>query len=65
VGRCGDISSGTLDNMILCPANGVDTFKKFNGSDGVFDASQVAVYQNNVQSSPPLNRQSTSPQPLS
>src|SRR5579863_2289191 len=44
------ISSGVVGNMILCPANGVDTFAKFNGSDGAFDPSQVAVYQDNVQS---------------
>jgi endoglucanase len=49
-GPGGYVSSGTLDNMILCPASGADTFKKFNGSDGAFDASQVAVYQDNVQS---------------
>jgi endoglucanase len=36
--------------MILCPANGTDTFKKFNGNAGAFDASQTAVYQDNVQS---------------
>ena len=46
----GYTTAGTLDNMILCPANGVDTFKKFNGSDGVFDPSNLAVYQDNVQS---------------
>ena len=45
-----DISSGALDAMILCPANGVDTFARFNGSDGAFDESAVAVYQDNVQS---------------
>jgi len=49
-GPGGFISSGVLDGMILCPANGVDTFKKFNGNDGTFDASQEAVYQDNVQS---------------
>jgi hypothetical protein len=36
--------------MILCPADGVDTFKKFNGSPGNFDRSQFAVYQDNMQS---------------
>jgi endoglucanase len=49
-GPGGYISSGVVDGMILCPASGADTFKKFNGSDGAFDASQVAVYQDNVQS---------------
>lgn len=33
-----------------CPAGGVDTFKIFNGNNGKFDASQVAVYKDNVQS---------------
>jgi hypothetical protein len=36
--------------MILCPANGADPFKKFNGNDGPFDPSQAAVYQDNMQS---------------
>ena len=49
-GPGGYISSGVLDNMILCPANGADPFKKFNGNPGVFDPSQTAVYQDNVQS---------------
>jgi len=49
-GPGGYVSAGVLDGMILCPANGADTFQKFNGSDGAFDASQVAVYQDNVQS---------------
>jgi endoglucanase len=35
-------TSGTLDGMNLCPANGVDTFKQFNGNG--------ALYQDNVQS---------------
>jgi endoglucanase len=49
-GPGGYISSGVLEGMILCPANGADTFAKFNGSDGAFDSSQVAVYQDNMQS---------------
>ncbi len=43
-------TSGTLTNMILCPANGVDTFADFNGNDGTYDSSDVAVYKDNVQS---------------
>ena len=43
-------TSGEVDGMILCPANGVDMFKKFNGNSGAFNASDVAVYQDNVQS---------------
>jgi endoglucanase len=49
-GPGGYISSGTLDGMNLCPANGQDTFKKFNGNAGTFDVSQEALYQDNVQS---------------
>ncbi len=43
-------TSGTLTGMNLCPANGVDTFKTFNGNDGAYSSSKVAVYQDNVQS---------------
>jgi endoglucanase len=43
-------TSGTLDGMELCPADGVDTFKKLNGNAGKFDRSQQAVYQDNMQS---------------
>jgi endoglucanase len=49
-GPGGSATSGVVDGMILCPANGVDTFRKFNGNNGAFDPSQVAVYQDNVQS---------------
>jgi endoglucanase len=41
---------GTLNGMILCPANGVDTFAIFNGNDGAYDKAEVAVYRDNVQS---------------
>ena len=43
-------TSGVVGDMNLCPANGVDTFKKFNGNDGSYDPSQTAVFQDNVQS---------------
>ncbi|MGA2858620.1 MAG: glycoside hydrolase family 9 protein [Candidatus Sulfotelmatobacter sp.] len=43
-------TSGTITGMNLCPANGVDTFKTFNGNDGTYSSSKVAVYQDNVQS---------------
>ena len=43
-------TSGTLPGMKLCPANGVDTFKIFNGNDGKYNRSEVAVYRDNVQS---------------
>ena len=43
-------TSGTLTGMILCPANGVDTFATFNGNDGTYSSADVAVYRDNVQS---------------
>jgi endoglucanase len=43
-------TSGTLGGMILCPANGVDTFAIFNGNDGAYNSANVAVYRDNVQS---------------
>jgi endoglucanase len=49
-GPSSSASSGVVDGMILCPANGVDTFRKFNGNAGAFDASQRAVYRDNMQS---------------
>ncbi len=49
-GPAGYATSGVVDGMILCPANGVDTFRKFNGNAGAFNASQRAVYRDNMQS---------------
>jgi endoglucanase len=49
-GPASNATSGVVDGMILCPANGTDTFKKFNGNDGTFEASQTAVYRDNMQS---------------
>jgi hypothetical protein len=43
-------TSGVLDGMNLCPANGVDTFAKFNGNGGGYDPNQTALYQDNMQS---------------
>ncbi len=43
-------TSGVVDDMILCPADGGDTFKSFNGNPGSYDPSQTAVFQDNVQS---------------
>jgi endoglucanase len=43
-------TSGVVGDMKLCPANGVDTFKIFNGNDGPYNASEVAVFRDNVQS---------------
>ena len=49
-GPASSATSGVVDGMILCPANGSDPFKKFNGNPGSYDASQVAVYRDNMQS---------------
>ena len=49
-GPGGYASSGVLDGMTLCPTNGADTFKKFNGNNGALHASQTAVYRDNMQS---------------
>ena len=49
-GPNGYTTSGTLDGMNLCPANGVDTFKKFNGNNGAHDPSVEALYKDDVQS---------------
>ncbi|MGA2737484.1 MAG: glycoside hydrolase family 9 protein [Bryobacteraceae bacterium] len=43
-------TAGTLPGMLLCPANGVNTFGIFNGNDGPYNASPRAVYRDNVQS---------------
>jgi len=43
-------TSGVVGGMILCPAGGGDAFKVFNGNDGAFNASNEAVYKDNVQS---------------
>jgi endoglucanase len=43
-------TSGTLPGMNLCPANGKDTFKIFNGNNGPYNSSEAAVYKDNVQS---------------
>jgi endoglucanase len=43
-------TSGTVGDMILCPANGVDTFAKFNGNSGAYNKAAAALYQDDVQS---------------
>ncbi|MGD0364399.1 MAG: glycoside hydrolase family 9 protein [Bryobacteraceae bacterium] len=43
-------TAGALPGMHLCPANGIDIFKVFNGNDGPYNASLKAVYRDNVQS---------------
>jgi endoglucanase len=49
-GPASNATSGVVGGMILCPADGVDTFKKFNGNSGPYNRSQVAVFRDNVQS---------------
>jgi endoglucanase len=49
-GPASNATAGRVGDMKLCPANGVDTFKIFNGNDGAFNAKQVAVYKDNAQS---------------
>lgn len=43
-------TSGVVGGMNPCPADGVDTFKKFNGNPGPFDRNAEAAYKDNVQS---------------
>jgi len=43
-------TSGHLSGMNRCPANGIDTFKNFNGNDGAYNSKKTAVYKDNVQS---------------
>jgi endoglucanase len=49
-GPANSATSGTLTGMNLCPANGLDTFAIFNGNNGTYNSSDVAVYRDNVQS---------------
>jgi endoglucanase len=49
-GPASGATSGIVTGMILCPANGADPFQKFNGNPGTYNASQVAVYKDNMQS---------------
>ena len=49
-GPAAGATSRVVSGMILCPANGVDRFGVFNGNDGAYNPSEVAVYQETVQS---------------
>lgn len=49
-GPAGYTTSGIVDGMNLCPANGIDTFAIFNGNDGAYNGGATAFYQDNVQS---------------
>ncbi len=43
-------TSGVVPGMILCPADGTNSFRIYNGADGNFGASPPAIYKDNVQS---------------
>jgi endoglucanase len=43
-------TSGQVGGMILCPADGSNTFKQFNGNDGAFNKYSKTLYEDNVQS---------------
>ena len=49
-GPSNDSSSGLVPGMIACPANGVDTFARFNGNTGAYDPDDYVLYQDDVQS---------------
>ena len=49
-GPANDNSSGVVQGMILCPANGANPFRKFNGNDGPYDPSVYTFYKDNMQS---------------
>ncbi len=49
-GPASGASSGVVGGMILCPSDRIDTFKIFNGNDGSYKPSEVAIYKDNVQS---------------
>jgi endoglucanase len=49
-GPADSATAGTLDNMKLCPKDGMDTFALFNGVDGTEPDAHQAVYRDNVQS---------------
>jgi endoglucanase len=49
-GPASSATTGKLPGMNLCPADGVDAFKDFNGNDGAYDSKKVAIYRDNVQS---------------
>ena len=43
-------SSGLVGGMRICPANGVDTFARFNGNSGAYDPDDYVLYKDDVQS---------------
>ena len=49
-GPASGATTGALDGMLACPADGIDKFARFNGNDGLYNPSATSVYQDNVQS---------------
>lgn len=49
-GPTSSATSGLLDGMNVCPANGVNVYKKFNGNSGAFNKANKAVFKDDVQS---------------
>jgi endoglucanase len=49
-GPADETSSGVVDGMNLCPANGGNKFARFNGNDGAYDPSVYTYYKDNMQS---------------
>ena len=45
-GPSSDTSSGTLDGMVTCPSNGVDSYKQFNGNGATY-SDNVGSYTTN------------------
>ena len=49
-GPAGGATFGVVGGMVLCPADGINTFQAFNGNDGSYNAGETSVYRDNVQS---------------
>ena len=43
-------TKGLVDGMNRCPADGVDSYRIFNGNNGTFNRSDAAIFRDNVQS---------------
>jgi endoglucanase len=43
-------AEGGYETMRACPPAGGDAYAEFNGNNGAFDQSAVAVFRDNVQS---------------
>ena len=41
---------GLVDGMRVCPANGVDTFARWNGNSGAYHPDDTIVYKDDVPS---------------